>query len=122
MSNIIYQSTIIKIGEFASDALADAMLIIFKIGAPADLADYCFIHTHDMLSADLACGQTLTLGDTDYTITAVGDVATTNLRELGHITIRFDGNHCAELPGTVHVSGNVPQLITTGDTIMIIAK
>jgi hypothetical protein len=31
-------------------------------------------------------------------VTAVGDVAEQNLRELGHITLRFDGHREAEFP------------------------
>ncbi len=43
------------------------------------------------------------LGEQRYAVTAVGDVAEQNLRELGHITLRFDGQPQAEYPGTVHV-------------------
>lgn len=31
-------------------------------------------------------------------MTAVGEVAEQNLRELGHITLRFDGHRQAEFP------------------------
>ena len=49
MSNVIYQSKINHIGEFAPDALADGMLILFKNGAPSDLADYCFVHSLSLI-------------------------------------------------------------------------
>lgn len=120
MSNIIYQSTIQKIGKFATDTLSDDLLITFKQGAPSDLADYCFIHSHDKLNNELTVKQTLVLGNTHYQITAVGDIATINLRELGHITIRFDASQQAELPGSVHVDGKTPLHLKAGDLIMII--
>ncbi len=34
-----------------------------------------------------------------YRVTAVGSVATANLKQLGHITLNFDGAATAELPG-----------------------
>ncbi|QIQ21072.1 PTS glucitol/sorbitol transporter subunit IIA [Zophobihabitans entericus] len=122
MSKTIYQSTITTIGEFAADALADGMMITFREGAPADLADYCFIHTHSQLDGNLSNNQTIQLGDNQYTITAVGDVAEQNLRELGHVTIRFDGSSEAELPGTVHVKGEIPTDIVAGNSIKILAN
>lgn len=120
MSNVIYHSKIDLIGEFAQEALADGMLILFKNGAPADLADYCFVHSHDDLKQDLQVGQTLQLGNHIYHITAVGDVANINFRQLGHITLRFDGSSQAELPGTVHVKGDIPAQLFVGDEISIV--
>lgn len=51
----------------------------------------------------------------------LGDVAEQNLRELGHITLRFDGQPQAEYPGTVHVVGPVPQAVTPGCTLKFIS-
>jgi glucitol/sorbitol PTS system EIIA component len=96
------------------------MLILFKNGAPADLADYCFVHSHDDLKLELQVGQILQLGNHIYNITSVGEVANVNLRELGHITLRFDGNSQAELPGTVHVKGEIPAQLFVGDEIRIL--
>ncbi|MCX8660370.1 PTS glucitol/sorbitol transporter subunit IIA [Gilliamella sp. B2865] len=122
MSNVIYQSKINQIGEFAPDALADGMLILFKNGAPSDLADYCFVHSHDDLKQDLRVGQVFQIGKHTFQITSVGDVASTNFRELGHITLRFDGSSQAELPGTIHVKGDIPNQLFVGDEIKILTN
>lgn len=122
MSNVIYQSKINQIGEFAPDALADGMLILFKNGAPSDLADYCFVHSHDDLKQDLRVGQVFQIGKYTFQITSVGDVASTNFRELGHITLRFDGSSQAELPGTIHVKGDIPNQLFVGDEIKILTN
>lgn len=122
MSNVIYQSKINQIGEFAPDALADGMLILFKNGAPSDLADYCFVHSHDDLRQDLQVGQVFQIGKHTFQITSVGDVASTNFRELGHITLRFDGSSQAELPGTIHVKGDIPNQLFVGDEIKILTN
>lgn len=105
---VIYQTTITRIGASATDALSDQMLITFREGAPADLEEYCFIHCHGELKGALHPGLQFTLGQHRYPVTAVGSVAEDNLRELGHVTLRFDGlcnqvNHL--IPTRVLVKG-----------------
>lgn len=117
----IFQTTITQIGGCARDALLDNMLITFREGAPADIEEYCFIHQHGETAGELQTGGVMELGDQRYPITAVGEVATQNLRELGHITVRFDGETQAEFPGTIHVTGSTPADIPLGSTLKFIA-
>lgn len=114
---VIYQTIITRIGASATDALSDQMLITFREGAPADLEEYCFIHCHGELKGELHPGLQFTLGQHRYPVTAVGSVAEDNLRELGHVTLRFDGLNEAEFPGTVHVAGPVPDDIAPGSVL-----
>ncbi|EKT59892.1 PTS system glucitol/sorbitol-specific transporter subunit IIA [Providencia sneebia DSM 19967] len=104
----IFETKIIKIGDCALEALQDNMMILFRDGGPADIEEYCFIHQHGELVKELKSGATFQLGNQQFPVTAVGEVANLNLRELGHITLIFDGQSHAELPGAVHVQGNVP--------------
>ncbi|ENG8187368.1 PTS glucitol/sorbitol transporter subunit IIA [Escherichia coli] len=114
---VIYQTTITRIGASAIDALSDQMLITFRESAPADLEEYCFIHCHGELKGALHPGLQFSLGQHRYPVTAVGSVAEDNLRELGHVTLRFDGLNEAEFPGTVHVAGPVPDDIAPGSVL-----
>ena len=114
---VIYQTTITRIGASATDALSDQMLITFREGAPADLEEYCFILCHGELKGALHPGLQFSLGQHRYPVTAVGSVAEDNLRELGHVTLRFDGLSEAEFPGTVHVAGPVPDDIAPGSVL-----
>lgn len=118
---VIYQTTITHIGDNAADALSDNMLITFREGAPADIAEFCFIHNHGALNGALLPGAQFELGEQHYPVTAVGSVAEQNLRELGHITLRFDGQTQAEYPGTVHVAGPVPDTIVPGCILKFVA-
>ena len=111
---LIYQTTITRVGSCAPEALGEQMLITFREGAPADIEEYCFIHSHGELHGDLRPGAAFYLNERRYPVTAVGDVAEQNLRELGHITLRFDGQRDAEFPGTVHVDGPVPEAVAPG--------
>ncbi|WP_150539037.1 PTS glucitol/sorbitol transporter subunit IIA [Actinobacillus vicugnae] len=116
---IIYQTTFNKIGDFATEALADDMLITFKQGAPADLEDYCFIHSHGVLLDEVQVGDVAEFNGVDYPITAVGSVASFNLKELGHVTFRFDQANQAEFPGTIHVIGATPDRVELGSMLRI---
>ena len=118
---VIYQTTITRIGQSAADALCDQMLITFREGAPADIEEFCFIHCHRVLNGSLQAGIRFELGQHHYPVTAVGSVAEQNLRELGHITLRFDGLSEAEFPGTVHIAGPVPDDIVPGCILKFVA-
>ncbi|CAI1100837.1 MULTISPECIES: PTS glucitol/sorbitol transporter subunit IIA [Serratia] len=119
--NTIFQTTITQIGGSARDALFDDMLITFREGAPADIEEFCFIHQHGNTLGELRAGGWMELADQRYPITAVGNVASQNLRELGHLTVRFDGETQAEFPGSIHVSGTTPIDIPIGSTLKFIA-
>lgn len=120
--SIIYQTTITQIGDSAREALLDDMMITFREGAPADLVEFCFVHSHSESCGDLTVGNELELNGVRYPVTSVGDVATQNLRELGHVTIRFDGAATAEFPGSVHVQGATPADLNVGTELKFIAK
>ena len=94
------------------------MMILFNDNAPADVADYCFIHPAADLTGEIKAGGQFVLGASRYPITAVGDVVNQNLAELGHITIRFDGGAEAEYPGTVHVAGQCPEALVLGTELI----
>ncbi|PWC19944.1 PTS glucitol/sorbitol transporter subunit IIA [Brenneria roseae subsp. roseae] len=119
--NTIFQTVFTRVGDNARESLIENMMITFREGAPADIEAFCFIHRHGEMNGEVSAGSTLRLADAEYPITAVGNVATQNLRELGHITIRFDGAAQAEFPGTIHVEGATPKDIPVGSTLTILA-
>lgn len=119
--NTVFQTVFTRIGDNAPEALTEDMMITFREGAPEDIESFCFIHQHGDLHGELRAGDTLMLSDTRYPITAVGSVATQNLRELGHITIRFDGAGEAEFPGSLHVAGTTPTDIKVGSKLTILS-
>ncbi|AGH38053.1 PTS system glucitol/sorbitol-specific IIA component [Bibersteinia trehalosi USDA-ARS-USMARC-188] len=118
--SVIYQVVVEQIGDFAQDALQDNMLIMFKSGAPADVVDYCFVHSHDDLKQPLAVGGELQINAKRYPITAVGEVASENLAQLGHITLFFDGASEAQFPGSIHLQGDVPNEISVGSEFVFL--
>jgi PTS system glucitol/sorbitol-specific IIA component len=111
-----YSVTITSIGQCAQEALDDDMLILFNQSATEDIADYCFVHGHDELKSEIEVGDTLVINETEYPVTAVGLVASKNLKNLGHITLRFDGSSDADTTGSVHLKGEQPTSLEVGST------
>ncbi|PLR35633.1 PTS glucitol/sorbitol transporter subunit IIA [Chimaeribacter coloradensis] len=119
----VYESTFISVGPSANESLEDNFLITFGEGAPRDVAEYCFIHRADVNDGGaFGAGSMLTIGESEYLVTAVGNVARENLRDLGHITVRFDGAAQAEFPGTVHVAGRAPASVEPGQKFRMLSE
>ncbi|MDU4095602.1 MAG: PTS glucitol/sorbitol transporter subunit IIA [Pantoea sp.] len=117
MSAPFYALHITAVGEYVKDYLKEQKLILFSAAAPEDIAAYCALHQAGKLTVSLSPGQLMKINQEIYNITAVGHIATANLKQLGHITLCFDGASVAELPGTVHLQGEPPQFISPGDSL-----
>ncbi|EJL6700998.1 PTS sorbitol transporter subunit IIA [Vibrio cholerae] len=113
-----FKATITEIGMLASEALEEKMIILFNQTVPTDVKDYCFIHDQGQHIGTITTQSTLLIGDKDFIVTAVGSAVSQNLANLGHITIKFDGQLKPEQPGTVHVIGHCPNSLHVGDKIM----
>lgn len=113
-----YESKITAIGELAFELLEESGgLIIFNENAPAELAEISFLHTISEFKEEIKAGDTLKLGEQEYTITAVGEEALHTLKELGHCTINFTGKDQVVLPGQIEVSGTGKPNLKIGDVI-----
>ena len=101
-----YQAKVTEIGGMVQELAEDGnLLIIFN----EDVQD-------TELKEDIVAGDVLTIGDKKFNVTAVGNVALKTLKDLGHCTIKFDGDTKANLPGELHVDGLVPE-VKVGDVI-----
>ncbi|UQY45760.1 PTS glucitol/sorbitol transporter subunit IIA [Erwinia sp. PK3-005] len=119
----VYESTFISVGLCANASLEENFIITFGEGAPQDVAEYCFIHRTEVNDGGaFAAGSVLAIGEKEYPVTAVGEVARENLHALGHITVRFDGASQAEFPGTVHVVGSAPTAIEPGQKFRMLSE
>lgn len=115
----IYQSSVISVGTEAEETFSAGYIITFGEGAPAALADYCFVLKPEINEGAIASGMMLGINERHYPITAVGDIAAKNLHQLSHITLRFDGAPSAVADGAVHVDGTIPDEIHLGDQITV---
>ena len=100
-----YQAKVTEIGGMVQELAEDGnLLIIFNEDVQdPDLKDISIAHTVTELKEDIVAGDVLTIGDK-------------KLKDLGHCTIKFDGDTKANLPGELHVDGLVPE-VKVGDVI-----
>lgn len=119
----IYETKVNGLGDLVEAFLGEKMLILFKDNAPDELKDYCVLHEENNLTDQIAAGDVFYLGNTAYDIVFVGEQVQKNLRDLGHITIRFNGNADNEsLEGSLYVEDKPVTLPVCGDIIKIVKK
>lgn len=117
---LIYSTTVERIGKCAEEFLEHEMFIVFKDNAPQELEDYCYIHSENNLVEDIKSGDTLYIDETEYKIMAVGEVVSQNLRDLGHITFKFNGSDEASVQGTLYLENKKIAPLAKGTIIKII--
>jgi len=113
-----YRTTISEIGPEAGELIAGGVLILFGEPLPEALAEMSIVHqpSQTLSGHAIAVGDTVSLAGTELRIDAVGDLATKNLDDLGHIVLYVNQPGQKLLPGAVLATGDVPDL-KAGDTI-----
>ncbi|MDH6363237.1 PTS system glucitol/sorbitol-specific IIA component [Enterococcus sp. PF1-24] len=116
----IFETKVTEIGSEAELFKEEKMMILFGENAPNGLAEYCYKIIMNKTISEIEKGMSLCFDEQLYKITAVGNVVTSNLNELGHITIKFTGDEIAELPGSLYVENLPMPLIECGGLIRIL--
>lgn len=117
-----YRSTVTSVGADAQEMVDGGVVIFFGDPCPAELAEISVVHAaaHLHPQREPSIGDTLRVGEVAVTITAVGEIAGSNLRTLGHIVVYCDPDPDQKLlPGALHAAGALP-LPAPGDTIRLI--
>ena len=115
-----YEVEVLEVGAMVDELMeaSDCLIIYNDTIKDVDLREISAIHTTSELKCEVCVGDELTIGEEKYEVTAVGDIAQKTLRELGHCTIKFDGEDKVNLPGELHVRGRQPK-IKAGDRITV---
>ena len=98
-----YRATITAIGPLAGEFIDAGVLVFFGQSAPSELAEFAILHDGTTLDGAVAPGDRLRLAGEDYAVLAVGEVANSNLSNLGHLVVKFNGQSQPEMPGDVCV-------------------
>ncbi len=115
-----YSTTVKEIGPMASDFIGEKMIILFGDNAPAELAEFCVVHTGNELTDTIEVGDILKVNDSEYKIVEVGGEVQKNLKNLGHIALRFNNNQDGEsLEGSIYVEDKDVELPSIGSEIAI---
>ena len=100
--NTIYLTEVKEIGPEVKDFLGEGLMVLFKSGAPPELAEISVLHEPiSQREAPPKAGDVVAIGPHEFRITAVGEKAWKNIQELGHAVFKFNGRVEAELPGEI---------------------
>lgn len=117
-----YEMHVVEIGPLVSEFIEAQILVFFKVGAPPELAEFAILHEPSAFFEALCPGDQIVIGADKFQVTAVGEVANNNIRELGHLVMKCNGRTSAELPGDVCVEDRPLPQIEVGMTIQVIAE
>jgi PTS system glucitol/sorbitol-specific IIA component len=118
----VYSTTVTHIGELVESFRVAGYLVFFGANAPEELHDFCVLHEVEEKAESLEVGDIVTIGETQLEILAVGDVASENLMNLGHLNLKANGLPNAELPGDVNVAAIELPTVTIGQRVTITRK
>ncbi len=115
------KSVVKEVGVLVPTFKEDKILILFGPQAPKELREMAVIHEFENLEEEpLKQGGTIQFGEESFTITALGDLANKNFKELGHVSIYFQEPMEEVLPGAVFASPySFPNSINEGTVISV---
>jgi PTS system glucitol/sorbitol-specific IIA component len=116
---IKYEARITKIGPLVSEFVDQNILVFFGSDAPEELAEFSVLHDGKVLKRPIVPGDAIFLGDLRYAVLAVGEVANTNLANLGHLIVKFNDAKIPEMPGDVCVEAKPISALEPGLVLRI---
>ena len=116
-----YEAQITSVGKLAIEFLNNNnSVIILNEGVHPNLADMVVEHTVGELKSDIVVGDKLKIGNTDFKVVKVGDIANNTIREEGHCTLVINAD--GTMPGQIIVKGAMPPRLRIGDKIQFLQK
>jgi glucitol/sorbitol PTS system EIIA component len=113
-----YRTTVVEVGPEAAEMAEAGVIILFGEPLPEALAEVSVVHrpSQTLDGHAVGVGDTVVIGEQQLSITAVGDLATKNLDDLGHVVLYVNQPEQKLLPGAVHATGELP-VIEAGQVI-----
>jgi glucitol/sorbitol PTS system EIIA component len=115
---VIYHTWVTQLGNMVAAFTEEKLIILFQDNAPEELADYCILHRGNYVADIIQANDVLVISGQDYKIVGVGDDVQTNLQNLGHITLRFDGSKEGQ-GGSVYLEDVAVPTVQAGDVLWI---
>ena len=120
MSKVIFQTEVIDLGEQVDAFFEEGMFVLFGENVPDTLKDFCYFINSKDVDGTIKQGDRLIIDGSEFLITAVGDIAQSNLEALGHLTVVFSGAKEAGLPGSICVEAKPMPKLVEGSKISIV--
>lgn len=115
---VIYHTWVTQLGNTVAAFTEEKLIILIQEHAPEELVEYCVLHRGNYVSDIIQANDVLVISGQDYKIVSVGDEVQTNLQNLGHITLRFDGSK-EGLGGSVYLEDVAVPTVQPGDVLWI---
>lgn len=121
MSDIIkFECQIVETGNRYQDFLNEGMILLFPAETVmTQIKNYSLMVSKMELKADIHLGDTLSIGSSKFRITDVGHLVNSNIKEIGHFTIKVDNKEQTKLPGTLYIEPVKLEEINVGEKIII---
>jgi PTS system glucitol/sorbitol-specific IIA component len=119
---IKYQAQVTFIGPMVSEFVSHNILVLFGNEAPEELREFAVIHDGAVLIANIEVGDSIQLSGKTYHILAIGEVSNSNLANLGHLVLKFNGETVPEMPGDVCLENAELPEIQIGSKLIIEGK
>ena len=122
MGKAVFQTEIIELGEQVDAFFEEGMFVLFGENVPDTLKDFCHFIDQKKVDGTIKKGDKLVVDQKEYLITAVGDIAQSNLETLGHLTVVFSGAKEAGLPGSICVEAKPMPKLTIGSKLSTVEE
>lgn len=121
MAEVLWSTTVDYIGDLASELIEGGCLILFGHPVPPALAEVSLVHNNRSHSAaPLEPGDRVHIDDDVLVLDEVGELATTNLNDLGHVVLYVNTPQQRLLPGALKASGAALPKPVVGTVISIV--
>ncbi len=116
-----YEARVTSVGPLVAEFIDSHIVVLFREGAPEELAEFSLLHDGQVLHAPVTPGDTVVLDDAPFRVLAVGDVANSNLANLGHLVMKFNGETAPEMPGDVCIEARPIPPLHVGSRLQILS-
>ena len=117
---IKYKAAVQSVGELTGEFIAEGILVFFAAGAPEELQETALVHDcSDEPAAPVEVGDRIRLDRHSFPVLAVGRLANENLKNLGHLVLKFNGLTEAEMDGDITLPAVPVPDLGVGGTLII---
>ncbi|NBF38795.1 MAG: PTS sorbitol transporter subunit IIA [Spirochaetes bacterium] len=102
MAKTKYKTTVLYLGELASEFIDESIMVFFGQEAPEELHEHSVVHEEATgLDGEVEPGDSVIIDGQSYPVLAVGAVANKNIKSMGHLVLKFNGLDTPEMEGDV---------------------
>ena len=122
MAKTYYKTKVVGVGgQVASFLSAGKMLVMFDDSMVLpELRDISVLHSGNQINDIIKPGNIFKIVDTEFKVIKVGNDVQNNLKNLGHVVVKFDGGKGELLEGSIHDEDKPIPKIQVGDEISIL--